>query len=100
MILAHTIKGWTLGPDFEARNATHQMKKLTVAELKEFRDRLYLPIPDAALEAELPPYYHPGEDSDEITTCGSGGPRSAATCPSGWSGPSRSRCPATRCTRS
>src|SRR5689334_825834 len=66
VILAKTIKGWTLGPDFEARNATHQMKKLTVAELKEFRDRLYLPIPDEALEAELPPYYHPGENSDEI----------------------------------
>jgi pyruvate dehydrogenase E1 component len=66
VILAHTIKGWTLGPDFEARNATHQMKKLTVAELKEFRDRLYLDIPDSALEAELPPYYHPGEESDEI----------------------------------
>jgi pyruvate dehydrogenase E1 component len=66
VILAHTIKGWTLGPDFEARNATHQMKKLTVAELKEFRDRLYLPIPDAALEAGLPPYYHPGDNSDEI----------------------------------
>jgi pyruvate dehydrogenase E1 component len=42
------------------------MKKLTVAELKEFRDRLYLEIPDSALEAELPPYYHPGEKSDEI----------------------------------
>src|ERR1700678_1618283 len=66
VILAHTIKGWTLGSDFEARNATHQMKKLTVAELKEFRDRLYLEIPDSALEAELPPYYHPGEQSDEI----------------------------------
>ncbi len=66
VILAHTIKGWTLGPDFEARNATHQMKKLTVAELKEFRDRLYLPIPDAALEAQLPPYYHPGAESEEI----------------------------------
>jgi len=66
VILAHTIKGWTLGPDFEARNATHQMKKLTVAELKDFRDRLYLPIPDEALEDGLPPYYHPGEDSDEI----------------------------------
>ena len=66
VILAHTIKGWTLGPDFEARNATHQMKKLTVAELKAFRDRLYLEIPDSALEAELPPYYHPGEESDEI----------------------------------
>jgi pyruvate dehydrogenase E1 component len=66
VILTHTIKGWTLGPDFEARNATHQMKKLTLPELKEFRDRLYLPISDAALEADLPPYYHPGEDSDEI----------------------------------
>ncbi len=66
VILAHTIKGWTLGPDFEGRNATHQMKKLTVAELKAFRDRLYLDIPDSALEAELPPYYHPGEQSEEI----------------------------------
>ena len=66
VILTHTIKGWTLGKDFEARNATHQMKKLTKDELKEFRDRLYLPISDADLEADLPPYYHPGKDSDEI----------------------------------
>jgi pyruvate dehydrogenase E1 component len=66
VILAHTIKGWTLGPAFEGRNATHQMKKLTIAELKAFRDRLYLEIPDSALEAPLPPYYHPGDDSDEI----------------------------------
>ncbi len=66
VILAQTIKGWTLGKDFEARNATHQMKKLTKAELKEFRDRLYLPIPDKALEEDLPPYYHPGENSEEI----------------------------------
>jgi pyruvate dehydrogenase E1 component len=66
VILAHTIKGWTLGADFEARNATHQMKKLTKAELKDFRDRLYLPIRDAELEGDIPPYYHPGPDSDEI----------------------------------
>jgi len=66
VILAHTIKGWTLGKDFEGRNATHQMKKLTKAELKEMRDRLYLEIPDSALEGDLPPYFHPGEDSDEI----------------------------------
>ncbi len=45
MILAHTIKGWTLGKDFEGRNATHQMKKLTKAELKELRDRLYIDLP-------------------------------------------------------
>jgi pyruvate dehydrogenase E1 component len=66
VILAHTVKGWTLGPDFEARMSSHQMKKLKKNELKEFRDRLFLEIPDSALEAELPPYYHPGEDSEEI----------------------------------
>jgi pyruvate dehydrogenase E1 component len=52
----------------EGRNATHQMKKLTTKDLKAFRDRLYLEIPDSALEdAYNPPYYHPGNDSDEIT---------------------------------
>ena len=29
VILAKTVKGWTLGADFEARNATHQIKKMT-----------------------------------------------------------------------
>jgi pyruvate dehydrogenase E1 component len=66
VILAHTIKGWTLGKDFEGRNATHQMKKLTVDELKELRDRLYIDISDKALESGLPPYYHPGPHSAEI----------------------------------
>ncbi|MFB4194213.1 pyruvate dehydrogenase (acetyl-transferring), homodimeric type [Streptomyces carpaticus] len=66
VILAQTVKGWTLGPNFEGRNATHQMKKLTVADLKGFRDRLRLPIPDRDLEEGLPPYYHPGRQSPEI----------------------------------
>lgn len=66
VILAHTVKGWTLGSDFEARNATHQMKNLSESELKGFRDRLRLPISDAALEEDLPPYYHPGPDSEEL----------------------------------
>ena len=65
VILAHTIKGWTLN-SFQGRNATHQMKKLTKTDLKEFRDRLHLPISDKDLEADLPPYYHPGEKSEEI----------------------------------
>ncbi|MDQ1743797.1 MAG: pyruvate dehydrogenase component [Pseudonocardiales bacterium] len=65
VILAHTIKGWTL-ESFEGRNATHQMKKLTKADLKAFRDRLHLEITDEALDADLPPYYHPGMKSDEI----------------------------------
>ena len=66
VILAHTIKGWTLGKDFEGRNATHQMKKLTVDELKELRDRLHMDISDKALESGLPPYFHPGPHSQEI----------------------------------
>ncbi|MFC7220583.1 pyruvate dehydrogenase (acetyl-transferring), homodimeric type [Streptomyces polyrhachis] len=66
VILAQTVKGWTLGPNFEGRNATHQMKKLTVEDLKRFRDRLHLPIPDKDLESGLPPYYHPGRDSQEL----------------------------------
>lgn len=67
VILAQTIKGWALGPDFEARNATHQLKKMSEEELKTFRDRLYLDIPDSVLEgAELPPYHHPGPDSPEV----------------------------------
>ncbi|MYS25096.1 pyruvate dehydrogenase E1 component [Streptomyces sp. DvalAA-14] len=66
VILAQTIKGWTLGPNFEGRNATHQMKKLTVDDLKRFRDRLHLPITDQRLDEGYPPYYHPGRDSEEI----------------------------------
>src|SRR5919112_350116 len=66
VILAKTVKGWTLGPNFEGRNATHQMKKLTVDDLKHFRDRLHLPISDKELESGPPPYYHPGRDSEEI----------------------------------
>ena len=60
VILAKTVKGWTLGQSIESRNATHQIKKLTGVELKAFRDRLQLPIPDAELEDGDPPYWRPG----------------------------------------
>ena len=66
VILAHTVKGWALGPDFEARNATHQIKKMSEVELKAFRDTLELPISDKQLEKGEAPYYHPGEDSEEV----------------------------------
>src|SRR5439155_1793500 len=68
VILAKTIKGYGLGPHFEARNATHQMKKFTLDDLKLFRDTLRIPIADADIERDpyLPPYYHPGEESPEI----------------------------------
>jgi pyruvate dehydrogenase E1 component len=64
VILAKTVKGWTLGPGVEARNITHQAKKLSEQELKVFRDRLELPIPDDQLKDA--PYYHPGKDSEEV----------------------------------
>ncbi|MBD0322189.1 MAG: pyruvate dehydrogenase (acetyl-transferring), homodimeric type, partial [Aldersonia sp.] len=68
VILAKTIKGYGLGKHFEARNATHQMKKMTLDDLKAFRDVQRIPISDAELEKDpyLPPYYHPGDDSQEI----------------------------------
>ncbi|CAN5158794.1 pyruvate dehydrogenase (acetyl-transferring), homodimeric type [soil metagenome] len=68
VILAKTVKGYGLGPSFEGRNATHQMKKLTLANLKVFRDEMRIPITDAQLEENpyLPPYYHPGEKDEAI----------------------------------
>ncbi|HYA00844.1 MAG TPA: pyruvate dehydrogenase (acetyl-transferring), homodimeric type [Candidatus Binatia bacterium] len=66
VILAHTIKGWTLGEGFEGRNATHQIKKFADHELRAFRDRLELPITDKQLSKGLPPYYHPGPESPEL----------------------------------
>jgi len=66
-ILCKTIKGWTLGPGFEGRNATHQIKKMTTDQLRTLRERLHLEdeIPDSALEADEPPYYRPSEQSVE-----------------------------------
>ena len=66
VILAKTIKGWTLGSHFEARNATHQMKKLSIDDLRTFRDRMSIPIADADLDPYLPPYYRPAETSTEL----------------------------------
>nr|WP_244954166.1 pyruvate dehydrogenase (acetyl-transferring), homodimeric type [Spelaeicoccus albus] len=68
VILVKTVKGYGLGPHFEARNATHQMKKLTLDDLKLLRDHLSIPISDSELEADpyLPPYYNPGPDAPEI----------------------------------
>jgi pyruvate dehydrogenase E1 component len=56
VVLAQTVKGYALGPNFEGRNATHQMKKMTAAQLATFRDILRLPVGDAELADGLPPY--------------------------------------------
>jgi pyruvate dehydrogenase E1 component len=68
VILAKTIKGYGLGPHFEGRNATHQMKKMTLDDLKLFRDAMHIPVTDAKLEENpyLPPYYNPGPQDETI----------------------------------
>src|SRR6476469_11122456 len=66
VILAKTVKGWTLGAGIESRNATHQIKKLTPKELRAFRDRLQIPIADADVDDGDPPFFHPGTESPEF----------------------------------
>ncbi len=69
VILAKTVKGYGLGTNFEARNATHQMKKLTAADLKTFRDVMQIPVTDEQIDTNPyeVPYYKPAEDSPEIS---------------------------------
>jgi len=67
VILAKTVKGWTLGSATEGRNVSHQVKKLNRDQLAKLRLRLHLEheIDEAALATEAPPYYRPAEDSPE-----------------------------------
>ncbi|MDH3704676.1 MAG: pyruvate dehydrogenase (acetyl-transferring), homodimeric type [Acidimicrobiia bacterium] len=67
VILAKTVKGWTLGEGFEARNATHQIKKMTAEQLLDLRSRIHLEdeIPESALADGNPPYFRPAEGSAE-----------------------------------
>jgi len=67
VILAKTIKGWTLGPDVEGRNATHQIKKMTTDQLLLLRERLHLQeeVPEDALgDDKEPPYISLPEGSE------------------------------------
>ncbi len=64
VILAKTIKGFGMGRAGEAKNPTHQLKKLDRDSIREFRDRFGIPIPDDRLD-ELP-FYRPPEDSPEM----------------------------------
>ena len=63
VILAKTVKGYATGAG-EAVNKAHQMKKLDLESLKDFRDRFDMPFTDEQLEEV--PYYRPAEDSAEL----------------------------------
>ena len=63
VILAKTVKGFGLGASGEALNIAHNVKKMDVESIKQFRDRFNIPVADANI-AELP-YYRFAEDSAE-----------------------------------
>lgn len=64
VILAKTVKGYGLGTAGEAQNIAHNAKKMTTEQVKIFKDRFHIPIPDNAV-AEVP-FYRPKDDSPEI----------------------------------
>lgn len=64
VILAKTIKGYGMGAAGEGQNITHQQKKMTIEQLRAFRDRFSIPVTDA--EIDKIPFYRPEKDSPEI----------------------------------
>ena len=63
VILAKTVKGYGLGEAGEGRNVTHQQKQLNEKELREFRARFGVPLPDE--EVVETPFYRPSLESPE-----------------------------------
>jgi pyruvate dehydrogenase E1 component len=64
VILAKTVKGYGLGDNFEARNPTHQNKKLKPEDVEYFRARFNMTISDEI--ANSTGCYRPPDDSPEI----------------------------------
>ena len=64
VLLIKTVKGFGMGKAGEGKNNVHQTKKLTDEDIKIFRDRFNIPIPDS----ELPklPFYKPADDTPEM----------------------------------
>jgi pyruvate dehydrogenase E1 component len=64
VILAKTIKGYGMGAAGEGMNITHQQKKMSIEELRAFRDRFSIPVSDDQI-TEVP-FYRPDDNSPEI----------------------------------
>ncbi|MEO7245486.1 MAG: pyruvate dehydrogenase (acetyl-transferring), homodimeric type [Rubrivivax sp.] len=64
VLLVKTVKGYGMGRAGEGKNTAHQTKKLTDEDIRYFRDRFNIPIPDG----ELPkiPFYRPADDTPEM----------------------------------
>ena len=63
VVLAKTVKGYGLGEAGEGKNISHQQKKMNEKELREFRDRLNVPIGDE--EIVDTPFFRPEKQSEE-----------------------------------
>jgi pyruvate dehydrogenase E1 component len=63
VILAKTVKGFGMGSS-QARNATHNEKKMVDSELAAFVKRFDIPIPEEAAAHGTP--YRPAQDAPEI----------------------------------
>lgn len=64
VILAKTVKGYGLGDAGEGKNIAHNVKKMDIDAVRQYRDRFNIPVSDAELENL--PYYKFDEDSDEM----------------------------------
>jgi pyruvate dehydrogenase E1 component len=64
VLLIKTVKGYGMGKAGEGKNTVHQTKKLTDEDIKYFRDRFNIPIPDSEL-AKIP-FYKPADDTPEM----------------------------------
>ncbi|STX28760.1 pyruvate dehydrogenase E1 component oxidoreductase protein AceE [Legionella beliardensis] len=64
VVLAKTIKGYGMGAAGEGQNITHQQKKMSIEQLRAFRDRFSIPISDDKI-TEIP-FYRPADDSPEL----------------------------------
>ncbi len=64
VILAKTVKGYGMGKVGQAKNPSHQLKKLDTDSVREFRDRFRIPVPDDRIDEV--PFYLPPADSPEM----------------------------------
>ena len=64
VLLIKTVKGYGMGKIGEGKNTAHQTKKLVDEDVRTFRDRFNIPIPDDRLHDI--PFYKPAEDSPEM----------------------------------
>ncbi len=64
VVLVKTVKGYGIGKAGEGKNTVHQLKKLSDADIRTFRDRFNIPVPDSELEKL--PYYRPAADTPEM----------------------------------